>query len=272
MTSVRFPENITQISFSMFENCQSLTTFTIPESVTRIATSAFENCRSLTAITIPESVVEIGLYVFWDCDSLTTVTIPDSVETIERGTFYSCDNLTTVNIPDSVKKIDMYAFKKCRSLTDITIPESVTTIGYDLFEDCSNLTSVTFLGNAPTISTSSVSFTVFEGVTATAFYPCSNTTWTSAKKSSYGGTLTWEINHSYGDYAIIKEATCALDAIWTGTCQGCGVTKTATIPDTAIGHKYDENSICLNCGKQFQLTIYMTDTYGDSWNGSAIEV
>ena len=61
------------------------------------------------------------------------------------------------------------------------------------FSGCEDLTGVTFAGNAPLIGDAS-----FNQITATAYYPLGDVTWTEDVRRDYGGTLTWE---SYGEVA-----------------------------------------------------------------------
>ena len=152
-----------EILYGAFVNCSRLTVIIIPASVTSIGSSAFEDCQSLTNITIPDGVTSIGEYAFSDCHSLTSITIPAGVTSIDRGLFYNCI-----------------------SLTNITIPASVTSIGVNAFRYCSRLKEITFLGSAPQCGSEA-----FGGVTATAYYPAGNSTWTSTAKQNYGGTISW---------------------------------------------------------------------------------
>ncbi|MCD8314559.1 MAG: leucine-rich repeat domain-containing protein, partial [Firmicutes bacterium] len=71
--------------------------------------------------------------------------------------------------------IGQLAFEMCFALTSVTIPDSVSEIGYMAFYNCSSLTEITFKGDAPSIGDYA-----FYGVTATAYYPASNDTWTES--------------------------------------------------------------------------------------------
>ena len=62
--STSFPENITNIGYSAFCDCDALTSITIPNSVTSIGKYAFYSCHALTSVTIPNSVTSIGEYAF----------------------------------------------------------------------------------------------------------------------------------------------------------------------------------------------------------------
>ena len=148
LTSVTIPYGVVSIGWKAFFGCTSLTSITIPEDVTSIGESAFESCTSLTSITIPESVTYLGWKAFSGCASLTSVTIPGSVTSIGIRTFSGCTSLTSITIPGSVTSIGSSAFSDCTSLTSITIPDSVTRIGSYAFSGCTGLKLITILNPA----------------------------------------------------------------------------------------------------------------------------
>jgi len=186
LTSISIPDSVSSIGGMMFGYCSKLTSITIPESVSSIGDEAFYECSSLTSITIPESVTSIGYSAFYQCSNLANITIPDGVTTIEHGTFSSCYSLTSVTIPDSVTSIEDYAFSACSNLTSITIPDSITSIADQAFSECGSLSQITFEGNVPDIKNTSL-----YNVTATAYYPGGNVTWTEDVMQNYGGEINW---------------------------------------------------------------------------------
>lgn len=202
------PETVTIICECAFAGCESLNGVTIPDSVTTIGESAFASCDFLANLVIPDSVTSIGGYAFSWCEKLTTIRIPDGVASIENGTFrfcsklsnvtignsvtrigedafWACNSLTSVTIPDSVTMIDEDAFGGCE-FTSVTIPDSITAIGAGAFRFCESMEEIIFTGDAPVIGNG-----VFIDVTATAYYPENNTTWTSDVMQDYGGDITW---------------------------------------------------------------------------------
>ena len=75
ITSITFPESVTNIGCGAFNRCEYLTTVTIPNLVTSIGDRAFEECSGLTSITIGESVKSIGVLAFASCSRLESATI-----------------------------------------------------------------------------------------------------------------------------------------------------------------------------------------------------
>lgn len=267
VTNLIIPDGVPCIGKYAFDGYTSLTTATIGNSVTHIGNYAFGDCISLTTATIGNSVTHIGGNAFSYCDSLTDVTIGDNVTHIGDYAFGGCDSLTSVTIGNSVTHIGEYAFTWCTSLSDITIPDSVTSIGDYAFYSCTGLTDITFLGESPSIADCS-----FRNVYATAYYPCNKTTWTTSARQKYGINFTWEMFHTLDVIVNTQDATCVNDAIATGLCRNCSGITTKPIPGTALGHCYEENGLCSRCGKAPEVTISMTDTYGDGWNKAAIQV
>ena len=64
-------------------------------------------------------------------------------------------------------------------------------MGEEAFGGCENLTAITFDGSAPQFGED-----VFYNVTATAYYPANDSSWTNEVRQNYGGTLTWVAKYS----------------------------------------------------------------------------
>ena len=197
LRSVSLPDGLTEIKSGTFAYCRSLAEITIPDGVIKIGEGAFVNCGALAAISIPESVIEIKPGAF-SSSGLTEISIPKGVTEIQDETFLHCYNLRKAVIPNHVTKIAYGAFSECGKLSEITIPDSVKSLGYEAFKWCTELRTITFKGDAPQIIESEYDngygydYTApFEEVTATAYYPAGNQTYTEEVKAAYGSGLTW---------------------------------------------------------------------------------
>ena len=187
LIDVTIPEGVTGIGSYAFRGCSSLTGITLPASVTQIDGSAFSDCSSLTSIKIPEGVTYIRQDVFRGCSSLTDVTLPESVTTIGHYAFLDCSSLRSIDLPDGVAIIEPVAFGGCSNLASITLPAALAEICDEAFRNCSNLQTIIFEGNGPVIGENA-----FCEVTATAYYPADNSTWTEDVMQDYGGNITWK--------------------------------------------------------------------------------
>ncbi len=161
-------------------------TLTVPEGVIRIEDYACED-RDIHTLILPDSLREIGSAAFWFNDKLASVTMGKNVEAIEASAFQGCTSLSAITLPQGLTAIDQMSFQDCTALTDIEIPASVKLVDFQAFSGCYSLRSVKFLGSAPDIH--SIAFNL---ITATAYYPSGDSTWTSAVRQNYGGSITWK--------------------------------------------------------------------------------
>ena len=219
LTDIVISDTITTVENYAFSYCKNLADVVISNSVTSIGSSAFENCDALAKVSIPGSVLSIGGSAFWDCDKLTSANIADGVASLGDSAFNDCDALTDVTLPNSLSVIGDYTFSNCDSLSAITIPKGITHIDSGAFSSCNELTEITFQGHAPAIDSNAFAY-----VTANAYYPQNDDTWTGEiLNASYGSnaSLTWipyeKIQDPEEDTEIyvIARGTCGPNASWT---------------------------------------------------------
>lgn len=207
--SVTIQDGVTSICDGAFADCRNLESAYIPDSVTEIGDSAFFYCSSLKKIVIPESVTSIGSNVFAECYSLSEAVLPTNMTNLEGMLFYYCRRMKSVVFPEGLPEVPGYSLSGCRSLTNVVIPESATVIKQGAFIECSRLESILipagiiriehtaftdctalkridFAGSAPDFR-----WNCFENVTATAYYPSDDPTWTAEVRKNYGGNITW---------------------------------------------------------------------------------
>ncbi len=209
LTSVTIPDSVSVIDGGAFGGCEKLTTLTLPDGLISIGDTAFNGCSSLRQVTLPEGLSTLGGSAFKGCSSLKSIVLPDSLVTLGASTFWGCSSLTsavvgnyTTNLPnsffrdctalaeltlgESITGIGEYALYNCEALGKVTIPAGVVTIDNYGFGNCDALTEIVFTGDAPVIEKDA-----FYHVTATAYYPRDNATWTADVLQNYGGTITW---------------------------------------------------------------------------------
>lgn len=207
LTGVVLPDCLDIVDVYAFKNCSNLAYAILSDSMTEIREATFYG-TALPAIEIPEGITRIGPYAFKKCAELDTALLPTSLRTIGESAFMDCSGLSWMNIPEGVTAIGGYAFKRCSTLYDLTLPTTLTEIGDSALHSCTALTTltipenvakigeycfsasalaeITFTGDAPTIGTGA-----FNKVTAAAYYPGANATWTADVMQPYGGTITW---------------------------------------------------------------------------------
>ncbi len=197
--------------FSLY-GCKNLKSVEM-SGIVIIGRFAFSQCTALDNITIPNATVEIKEGAFYHT-GLTTIELPNSVENVGKSAFEACP-VNKIKLSDHLPEISQYMFADCESITDIAIPDSVSTINRSAFSGCSNLRKIVmgssisyllsdqwgaaspfngcgklseiyFTGDAPDIED-----TVFNKITATAYYPQNAYGWENVIQEQYGGTITW---------------------------------------------------------------------------------
>ena len=186
LSGVMIPESVTSIGERAFYACYELPGVIIPDSVLTIADYAFNHCNTMTYVDIGDGVTTIGASAFQYCSRITDLTIGSSVQTIGNSAFSGCYGFTELTIPDSVTSIGSYAFDSCSKIKTVTLGAGLTALGDYLFRDDSSISQITFTGSAPSFERAT-----FYGVTATAYYPADDATWTEDVRQNYVGTITW---------------------------------------------------------------------------------
>ena len=249
LTKVVIDAPVTKIGASAFLSCSSLTEITLCEGIKEIDGHAFEG-TPLTHILIPDSVTTIGAWAFHECNYLLSVCCGDGMIEIEQAAFKNCAQLTTLDLGNT-QIIGFEAFSHCYNLQDViwspkletlgdscffncskissvTLAPSVTNIGSKAFKTCMGLKSVVFLGSAPYFADVSDydADKAFCYVTAIAYYPQDNSTWTSWKMQNYDGTITWKpLCQNHTPLQIPAQvATCSQAGKTTSeVCAECGI-------------------------------------------------
>lgn len=190
---LKIPNSVTSIGEGAFSELGGIKSIKLPSKLKEIGDFTFSDCYDLTNIIIPNGVTNIPHYAFKGCYKLSSITISKNVTDIDEGAFALCTSLKKITLPEKLGGIGKYVFDGCESLTDIVIPSGVTGVSSGAFDGCNRLDKVYFEGNAPFISEGNHrDVGSFAGVTATAYYPENDPTWTSDKRKNYGGNITWK--------------------------------------------------------------------------------
>ena len=138
-------------------------------------------------IRIPDGITELNDHVFYACSSLRRIELPEGITSIGKEAFYSCIALTDIALPEALESIDYMAFSYS-GLEELTFPASFSTLDGMCFMSCEKLSRIRFLGPAPSGGTG-----CFWGVTAMAYYPAGDESWTEEVRSrlTSTGSITW---------------------------------------------------------------------------------
>jgi len=212
LTSIRLPENLTEIGYSAFENA-GLTSIQLPEKLTTIGQTAFMNTK-LTAITFPASVQTIDGGAF-NGTKITSVVIPDTVRYVGPSAFAYCTSLTTAAVYADESELGSHLFACCTELSSVILEDGIKIMGEGCFVGCGKLTSVTIPGSVDNIDFSTFSsefsgytcglkdIVILEGVAhlgpSGAFSGCPNLKTITIPKSAYIYRETFDFATSVTD-------------------------------------------------------------------------
>ena len=120
--------------------------------------------------------------------------------------FKGCSGLKSVVLSKNVTYIGEGAFSGCSGLKSIELPEAVERIDDIVFLGCENLKEIYFKGSAPILDANAFGESLAwpERLTATAYYPENDPTWTSDKRKDYGGNITWKTWNPVFDAAVYQ--------------------------------------------------------------------
>lgn len=188
LTGVTAPTGVLPCSQLFPASYQKLESFVVPAGVTNVVAEMFKGCELLTNIELAESLQEIGDSAFAGCQSLREIGLPDGVTRLGLAAFSDCMNLRTVGLSKGLLAIEDRTFEKCPMLDSLIVPENVARIGANIYSggtyysldrnpdglyyyigrtetrlgvngywyeyrNVNRLTAIYFLGNAPTVET-----------------------------------------------------------------------------------------------------------------------
>jgi len=288
LTSVTIGNSVTSIGEEAFYNCDSLTSVTIGNSVTTIGEEAFRDCDSLTSVTIPDSVTSIDSAAFESCDSLSAVTVGSGAKTINDYAFANCAKLYDIYIyrkTCTIYESSITINATIHGYAGSTAETFADKYGYNFEPIVDNLCDVhTYTDTCDTIcdvcgakreiTHSYGEWTVTKEPTChtlgTKQHVCSVCGYTQSdsvpKLDEHVYTDTCDpscnvcgeprdVNHSYGEWTITKEPTCAQNGIKQHVCSVCGTTETDYIAKLTT-HTYTDScdADCNVCGKGRDIT------------------
>ena len=144
ITSFTFGDSVESIPRYLCDRMENLTSVTIGKSVTNIGYSAFHGCSSLTSVVW--NVAEIKDFKRdqepFSSSSITVFTFGDDVKSIPAYLCFEMESLQSIVIPNNVDSVKSYAFNGCSSLKSVRIGEGLKYIDQDAFSKCTALESI----------------------------------------------------------------------------------------------------------------------------------
>ncbi len=111
---------VTTIRQNAFRECQDITSVTFPNTITDIGEYVFYCCYALQEVNIPDGVTTISRRLFSNCTSLNTFTIHNNITAIGESAFAECTALQDIVLGTNVNFLDSQAFIRCTALATIT--------------------------------------------------------------------------------------------------------------------------------------------------------
>lgn len=157
-----YPERITQIGMSAFENSSISGAVVIPDDVIQIWGNAFK-ATCLSSLHISAQLEILAESVFKDCSTLSgNLYLPYTLKYIGNNTFESCGFTGTLTFPNSLEYIGQSAFMDSGAFTgNLTIPEKV-----------SKLYPITFYSNNKNAFTGTLNLGNVTEIGSSCFYNC----------------------------------------------------------------------------------------------------
>lgn len=110
ITSVVFPNTISEIGEEAFAFCTSLINIDCGSGEHWISTKAFDSCYNLTNVKLSDNTSSIGAFAFKECIGLASIIIPDKVKTIGTKAFKDCSNLKQITLGRGINIMQEAAF------------------------------------------------------------------------------------------------------------------------------------------------------------------
>lgn len=142
--------------------------------------------QDIRSLVVKPGVTTVGNTTLSGAMRLERVELPEGITSIGNAAFDLTLALKEIKLPSTLTEIGELAFSY-GGLTKINIPASVRTIGPKAFWFMDSLKEIRFEGDAPEF----LEHGVFLGVTATAYYPAGNPTWTEEIRAFCEGEITW---------------------------------------------------------------------------------
>ena len=197
-----------------------------------------------TKVVFESGITTIANYTLIRFFRVEEIIISDTVTNILWGAFSGCTSLRTIKLPEHLEKIGEETFANCSSLETISIPASVRCVDGNAFRNCTSLKTIYFYGDKPKNEGIMFGDSLFEGTTATAYYPVGRQSWEGLDFGIFGGDMTWKTFCANQHTEEIVEAvapSCTATGLTAGkVCKHCGKVLQAQEKVPATDHVFGE--------------------------------
>lgn len=283
LKSVTLPASVRTVGEYAFAYCLKLEEINLPSALTAINNSAFMYCNSLTQITLPSTLSRIDSSAFANCTNLLIVYNLSPLKITERSADYGSVARYAVAVFTSIA--DKAEFSSEGDYAFVSLNGKRYLYSYKGYSDGIVLPKTDYGYTVKNYAFESVYITYavipecVEKLEASAFYNSGFTVYYYGTEEKWKD-LTSDFNHGgavytyaecvhengkwtydgygnistvpdlYGfDKEVTKQPTCVDTGIQTQTCPNCGH-KVETVLDATGKHEYDEDGVCINCGKE----------------------
>lgn len=148
LTSITFPDTITEIGERAFYECKGLTSsIVLPPNLQTLKDRAFYQTNITGNIVFPSTLTTFESTVF-AYSKIKGVVVNDAITKLPSNAFYECSQLETITLPNTLTEVGSQGFAYCK-IKEITLPASMTYIGNSCFYSCHYLNTVTILATTP---------------------------------------------------------------------------------------------------------------------------
>ena len=249
------PNGIAEISYGTFGDCTKLKTLNIPDSVTKIADDALIWAYGLEAINVNENNSNYSSLngILFNKDKTVLLQCPIS---------YEAEDYT---MPSSVKQVKDNAFWGCTNLQSITWPSQIESICIDSYFDCRNLKTM-YVPASVKEFTKNDQYDYDYTFSGTIYYEGTPEQWNEILQTELVSDATVYYNysnkHQFGEWKVVKAATCTANGTEERTCSHCDMVETRDIP--ATGHDYKAVVTAPTCTEK-GYTTHTCAACGDSY-------
>lgn len=184
ITSIKTPDNVSQINNYALAGCNSLEVLEISENIETVGENSFFDCNNLRELSIPKSLLLIKKSAFENCKNISKVNIKDinkwclikfencSSNPLSNAYEYSSysgeykfgtganlylndKEITKLNLNNGITEINNYAFANCKCLESVTLPDDIGNVGKLAFFNCNNIRSLQLNNSCISIDVSS---------------------------------------------------------------------------------------------------------------------